>query len=50
MPMNERDAATALVWSVPVLPVATRKATTGLTLCLLVPAVVALVPEVIQRL
>ncbi|KUM83324.1 hypothetical protein AQI94_37325 [Streptomyces pseudovenezuelae] len=46
----DRDAATAQVWSVPVLPVATRKAITGLTLYLLVPAVVALVPEVIQRL
>ncbi|MFJ4205857.1 hypothetical protein ACIP2Y_40370 [Streptomyces sviceus] len=46
----DRDAATAQVWSVPVLPVATRKAITGLTLHLLVPAVVALVPEVIQRL
>ncbi|GLP71473.1 hypothetical protein TUSST3_80930 [Streptomyces sp. TUS-ST3] len=46
----DRDAAIAQVWSVPVLPVATRKAITGLTLYLLVPAVVALVPEVIQRL
>lgn len=46
----DRDAAIAQVWSVPVLPVATRRAITGLTLYLLVPAVVALVPEVIQRL
>ncbi|MGW0422574.1 hypothetical protein [Streptomyces sp. NPDC003015] len=47
---SDRDAETAQVWSVPVLPMATRKAITGLTLYLLVPAVVALVPEVIQRL
>jgi hypothetical protein len=39
LPSDERDAAIAQVWSVPVLPVTTRKATTGIILYLLVPAV-----------
>lgn len=47
---EEREAAIAKVWSVPVLPVGTRKAMTGITLYLLAPAVVGLVPVLFQRL
>nr|WP_144298869.1 hypothetical protein [Streptomyces sp. TLI_235] len=50
MPPAERDAAVAQVWSVPVLPVATRRAMTGITLYLLVPAVISLVPELVRHL
>ncbi|WP_329271582.1 hypothetical protein [Streptomyces sp. NBC_01451] len=50
LPENERDPATAQVWAVPVLPVTTRRATTGITLYLLVPAVPALIPIIFQRL
>jgi hypothetical protein len=50
LPDEERDAAIARVWSVPVLPVTTRKATTGIILYLLVPAVPALIPVLFQGL
>lgn len=50
LPGDERDAAIARVWSVPVLPVTTRKATTGIILYLLVPAVPALIPILFQGL
>lgn len=50
LPDGERDAAIAQIWSVPVLPVTTRKATTGIILYLLVPAVPALVPVLFQQL
>jgi hypothetical protein len=49
LPEGERDPAIAQVWSVPVLPVTTRKAMTGITLYLLVPAVPALIPVLFQR-
>ena len=47
---DDRDAAIAQVWSASVLPVATRRAMTGLTLYLLVPALLSLVPQLFQRL
>ncbi|MET7479863.1 hypothetical protein ABZT17_36645 [Streptomyces sp. NPDC005648] len=50
LPRDEADAAIARVWAVPVLPVGTRKAMTGITLYLLVPAFVGLVPVLFQRL
>ncbi|WUH89493.1 hypothetical protein OG900_04535 [Streptomyces sp. NBC_00433] len=40
----DRDAEIAKVWSSPVLPVGTRRAMTGITLYLLVPALLSLVP------
>ncbi len=43
-PGDTRNAAIAQVWSKPVLPVTTRKATTGIFLYLLAPAIPALVP------
>lgn len=49
-PYAERDAEIAKVWSSPVLPVATRRAMTGITLYLLVPAVLSLVPGLYSRL
>jgi hypothetical protein len=48
IPRDECDAAIAQVWSVPVLPVTSRKAMTGIILYLLVPAVPALIPIVFQ--
>lgn len=45
----ELDATTAQAWSTSVLPVATRRAMTGISLYLLVPAVIALLPAVVQR-
>ncbi|MBW8797480.1 MAG: hypothetical protein JF597_29030 [Streptomyces sp.] len=50
MSPNDRDVAIAQVWSVSVLPVGTRKAITAITGYLLVPAVIALLPEIVQRL
>ncbi|MDX2542324.1 hypothetical protein ACOT81_30775 [Streptomyces sp. WI04-05B] len=50
LPEAERDPAIAKVWAAPVLPVTTRKATTGLTLYLLVPAIPALIPVLFQRI
>ncbi|MEV7346161.1 hypothetical protein [Streptomyces sp. NPDC093544] len=50
LPDDKRDPAIAQVWAVPVLPVTTRKAMTGITLYLLVPAVPALIPVLFQRL
>ncbi|MFG1807499.1 hypothetical protein [Streptomyces sp. NPDC049040] len=49
-PPAERDAEIAKVWSSPVLPVATRRAMTGITLYLLVPALLSLVPGLYARL
>jgi hypothetical protein len=50
LPRDECDAAIAQVWADPVLPVTTRKAMTGITLYLLVPAIPALIPLLFQRL
>ncbi|WP_189150286.1 hypothetical protein [Streptomyces lacrimifluminis] len=50
LPEGERAPAIAQVWAVPVLPVTTRRATTGITLYLLAPAVPALIPILFQRL
>jgi hypothetical protein len=47
-PHEERDTAITQVWSTPVLPVATRRATTALTLYLLVPAALSLLPALFQ--
>ncbi|MEU6226957.1 hypothetical protein [Streptomyces sp. NPDC047042] len=49
LPEGARESAITQVWSVPVLPVTTRKAMTGITLYLLVPAVPALIPVLFQR-
>lgn len=49
-PREERNAEIAQVWSVPVLPVATRRAMTGITLYLLVPTVLSLIPTLVQQL
>jgi hypothetical protein len=49
-PHAERDAEIEKIWSSPVLPVATRKAMTGITLYLLVPALLSLVPGLYTRL